>query len=66
MVVPAAGATLTREALDRLCGEWVARFKRPKQYYAMSELPKNSYGKIVKTELRTLLSAPSERLKPLK
>jgi len=28
-------------------------------------LPKNSDGKIVKTELRTLLSAPSERLKPL-
>ena len=33
----------------------VARFKRPKRYLVVDELPKNSYGKILKTELRERL-----------
>ncbi len=45
-----------------MCNAWIARFKRPKHYYAIHELPKNSYGKIVKTELRTLLAESSARL----
>jgi long-chain acyl-CoA synthetase len=38
--------------LDRLCLENIARFKRPKDYVFVEALPKNSYGKILKTELR--------------
>ena len=43
-----------REELDRLCLERIARFKRPKDYVFVPTLPKNNYGKILKTELRAL------------
>jgi len=62
IVVPVAGKVLNRDELDHICGEWIARFKRPKHYFITSELPKNSYGKIVKTELRELLNEASDRL----
>lgn len=42
--------------LDQLCLDHIARFKRPKAYLALSALPKNNYGKVLKTELRKLLS----------
>jgi long-chain acyl-CoA synthetase len=42
-------------ALDALCREHIARFKRPKDYIALPELPKNNYGKVLKTELRKWL-----------
>ena len=38
--------------LDALCLERIARFKRPKDYVFVDALPKNNYGKILKTELR--------------
>jgi long-chain acyl-CoA synthetase len=38
--------------LDALCLERIARFKRPKDYRFVDALPKNAYGKILKTELR--------------
>ncbi|MEC9346440.1 MAG: AMP-binding protein [Pseudomonadota bacterium] len=38
--------------LDRLCLDSIARFKRPKAYIFMESLPKNNYGKVLKTELR--------------
>ena len=41
--------------LDRLCTQNIARFKRPKVYLRLIELPKNNYGKVLKTELRKLL-----------
>jgi long-chain acyl-CoA synthetase len=40
--------------LDRLCLDAIARFKRPKDYVFIEALPKNNYGKILKTELRSL------------
>ncbi|HEY7661520.1 MAG TPA: AMP-binding protein [Xanthobacteraceae bacterium] len=40
--------------LDRLCLDAIARFKRPKQYIFIDALPKNNYGKILKTELRAM------------
>ncbi len=39
-------------ALDAYCVENIARFKRPKDYRFVDELPKNNYGKVLKTELR--------------
>lgn len=38
--------------LDALCLSSIARFKRPKDYVFVEALPKNNYGKILKTELR--------------
>lgn len=40
--------------LDQLCMDHIARFKRPKDYVQVDALPKNNYGKILKTELRAL------------
>ena len=42
------------DELDALCLSAIARFKRPKAYVFVPELPKNNYGKILKTELRAL------------
>jgi len=42
--------------LDRHCLENIARFKRPKEYRFVEALPKNNYGKVLKTELRELLA----------
>ena len=42
------------EELDALCLTEIARFKRPKDYVFVAALPKNNYGKILKTELRTI------------
>ena len=42
------------EELDALCLSAIARFKRPKDYVFIEALPKNNYGKILKTELRAL------------
>jgi long-chain acyl-CoA synthetase len=41
-----------RSELDSLCLSAIARFKRPKDYVFVDALPKNNYGKILKTELR--------------
>jgi len=54
-VVPRPGTTITPAELDRLCLDNIARFKRPKDYKFVDSLPKNNYGKILKTELRILL-----------
>jgi long-chain acyl-CoA synthetase len=40
--------------LDALCLSSIARFKRPKDYVFVEALPKNNYGKILKTELRAI------------
>ncbi len=42
--------------LDTLCIANIARFKRPKGYRFVASLPKNNYGKILKTDLRALLA----------
>jgi long-chain acyl-CoA synthetase len=42
----------TPAELDRLCLDHIARFKRPKDYVFVEALPKSSYGKILKTEIR--------------
>ena len=55
-VVTAADAVVDAEALDRHCLDHFARFKRPKVYRFVTDLPKNNYGKVLKTELRALLA----------
>jgi len=48
--------------LDALCLERIARFKRPKDYVFVPHLPKNNYGKILKTELRDLDTRRRQRM----
>ena len=55
-VVAASGATLEPAALDAHCLAQIARFKRPKRYLIVDALPKNNYGKVLKTQLRQLLT----------
>ncbi|MEM9580851.1 MAG: AMP-binding protein [Pseudomonadota bacterium] len=50
---------LDSAALDRHCLAGIARFKRPKAYVATDALPKNNYGKVLKTQLRAQLSDAS-------
>ena len=47
IVGPAQAGELDAHMLQR-----IARFKRPKRYLFVDELPKNSYGKVLKRELR--------------
>jgi long-chain acyl-CoA synthetase len=45
------------DELDRLCLDRIARFKRPKEYRFVAQLPKNDNGKVMKARLREILSA---------
>ncbi len=47
-----AADTPDAAALDSHCLAHIARFKRPKHYRFVAELPKNHYGKVLKTALR--------------
>ena len=47
--------TVTEIELDELCIANIARFKRPKEYRFLNELPKNNYGKVLKTQLREMV-----------
>jgi long-chain acyl-CoA synthetase len=54
-VVRRAGAEVSSQDLNQLCLDNIARFKRPKGYRFVEALPKNNYGKILKTDLRQQL-----------
>lgn len=60
-VVPREGASVNPAELDRLCLQRIARFKRPKAYEPIGALPKNNYGKVLKTALRQM---DADRSKP--
>ncbi len=50
-IVPRAGQSVEAARLDAWCLEHVARYKRPKHYRVVESLPKNAYGKVLKSEL---------------
>lgn len=52
VVVAFIVGSVSPEELDAHLLERIARFKRPKRYEFIDELPKNSYGKVLKRELR--------------
>ncbi|WP_422744867.1 AMP-binding protein [Mycobacterium sp. WMMD1722] len=55
VVVAFVVGQVSPEELDAHLLERIARFKRPKRYDFVDELPKNSYGKVLKRELRERL-----------
>ena len=52
VLVATPGAILDFARLENLCLQRIARFKRPKHWRVVEELPKNSAGKVLKRELR--------------
>jgi long-chain acyl-CoA synthetase len=59
-VATAGGIGIEPAALDALCLDQLARFKRPRRYVFVPSLPKNNYGKVLKTELRRQLGRSGE------
>jgi acyl-CoA synthetase (AMP-forming)/AMP-acid ligase II len=57
VVVAFIAGTADEGELDAHLLERIARFKRPKRYLYVDELPKNSYGKVLKRALREASSA---------
>ena len=57
-VVLQQGSAVSAQDLDTYCLNEIARFKRPKRYELVDSLPKNNYGKVLKTELRLRLTQP--------
>jgi acyl-CoA synthetase (AMP-forming)/AMP-acid ligase II len=55
-VVAHPNQAISSEELDQLCLDNIARFKRPKDYRFVDALAKNNYGKILKTELRSIFT----------
>ncbi len=53
-VVAEAGTEFSDSDLDRHCLATLGRFKRPKRYVRLPELPKNNNGKVLKNALREL------------
>jgi long-chain acyl-CoA synthetase len=53
--VACAGEQIDPAELDALCIAHIARFKRPREYRFVESLPKNNYGKVLKTALREQL-----------
>jgi len=58
-VVPEGKAPDTA-SLDQACTDQIARFKKPKRYVFVDDLPKNNYGKVLKTELRGIAATTKE------
>jgi long-chain acyl-CoA synthetase len=57
-VVRSPGSTVSAAELDTHCLAHIARFKRPRRIEFVQALPKNAYGKVLKTELRQRLLSP--------
>jgi len=58
-IEPFEDAIIAEDELIRWCAEELAGYKKPKHIIFMSELPKNSTGKVMKNELRALFRSPS-------
>jgi long-chain acyl-CoA synthetase len=54
VVAYVVGDPSTSGELDQHCLERIARFKRPREYIFVPSLPRNAYGKVVKTELQAI------------
>jgi long-chain acyl-CoA synthetase len=59
-VVATRGGEVDRGRLDARCLQTIARHKRPKEYHVVKELPRNSAGKVLRTELKRIYAATEE------
>ena len=57
-VVMAPGVALDEGALAGLVQARLARFKHPRRYVALADLPRNAMGKVQKNALRAMFAAP--------
>ena len=63
--VDAPGAEVTEAELLAFCLERLAKYKTPREVRFVGSLPKSPIGKILKKDLRAILSVPADtRLKP--
>ncbi len=53
-IVREKGADCKADELNAFCLDNMTRFKRPKAYRFIEALPKNNYGKVLKTQLREI------------
>ena len=53
-LVPKEGKTLDIEEIKKYCYQHLSRYKVPKEFEIISELPKTNVGKILRRELRNL------------
>jgi long-chain acyl-CoA synthetase len=56
VVVTASGGPAIEAELEELCGTSLATYKHPRRYCFIDALPRNAYGKILKRELRTMIT----------
>ncbi len=61
VVVLASGMTLEDAALDTLARSKLAGYKVPRCYHVVDALPRNAYGKVVKSALRTMVQAEHQQ-----
>jgi long-chain acyl-CoA synthetase len=59
VLVASPGAAVDLSRLEARCLDRIARFKRPKLWRVVDQLPKNSVGKVLKRELRERFAAES-------
>ncbi len=60
VVITKAGVPLTGEELDAFVTGQLARFKMPRQYQFVDELPRNAMGKIQHFKVRALFTLPED------
>jgi acyl-CoA synthetase (AMP-forming)/AMP-acid ligase II len=55
-IVSTAGKSLVSGVLDAYCKETLTAYKRPRSYHFVDALPRNAYGKVLKSELRQFVA----------
>ena len=60
-IVPTDATGISPDLLDEYCLAHIARYKRPKEYLVVDQLPRNGAGKVLKSELRATIVAPSNK-----
>jgi long-chain acyl-CoA synthetase len=55
-IEPRAGASVSADALQAHCRAHLAGYKKPRQVHFIERLPRNSLGKVLKSELRKIFN----------
>ena len=60
VLVSRTGQPVDDAAMEAFCRTSLPDYRRPKRFFWIDELPRNSYGKVLKRELRTRFTAVME------